>query len=161
MNPLRRAALMRGAQVIAGGAAAIASLGKQQSGSLQAAAPYPSDKINNWGNDIAVPKSDPIHEARWNAAQPLRTKLDELYGYSGWSISRATHLVAESTYLPTLRSTAPWWQASVAMERQKRKANAIQTLQSQIDALMRSPLDKVQEMANEALTAFMVELNKP
>lgn len=166
IDAARRGAIMRGARLAAGAVAGVATLGRaREMGSLNAAAspavPYPTDmaaKVAGYGETVG-PNPDWI--ARHEASQPLRMKLEELYGHTGWSISRAHHLVAESSYLPALKSTAHWWQCSVAMDRQKRKATAIQTLEDQISKLMQSPLDKVKEVANEALAEFMAAMQKP
>lgn len=168
MDPVRRGAIVRGARLAAGAIAGVATLGRGRDiGNAQnlAPSPYPPLATGSQGyinEKIAADCApDPMWIARRDATQPLRTKLEELYGHSGWSISCAQHLVAESSYLPTLKSTSHWWQCSVAMDRQKRKATAIQTLEERINKLMQSPLDKLKEMANEALGEFMAEMERP
>ena len=160
MNNLRRAAIVRGAQMVAGALAGGALVGRGMDIS-PSTAPYTTGRsIGAQETSPEVPCIDPVRQARWKAAQPLEDKINQLQGYSGFSLSRALGRETESSYLPALKSTAPWWRASVHLDQTKKRATAIQTLQDQINKIMQSPLDKLNELADEALGAFMAEIQK-
>lgn len=141
----------------------MASLGKQQSGQGQNFANastgvgYSTDVYQGTLGGAIQP--DPNWCARNQAADRLYQQMNE-HANPRWALTDNMH-TDNSSYLPALKSTAPWWRAHVMQERRKRQQRAIDTLQSQIKKLMESPMDKLQEMADEALGAFMAELNKP
>lgn len=156
MDALRRGALMRMGKIVAGAAGAAAlsgSRGEQISSPKSvnfARGSYSSGDVGC----ANVPDIDPSWEKRSAAARPLQAKIGEIYRSRRWSIG-------DSAYLNEMKSPREWWKRSVMMDRERRRETAIETLQSQIDKLMQSPMDKLEQMANEALASFMAEWNKP
>lgn len=166
MDAIRRGAMAKMVRGAVGGLGAAGLIGRgnlaSQSGKIAYDAPPPSDSYpsNNCAT-AAIPKPDPQWEARQKITQPLRNKIDELYGNGGYRASQSGYNDNPSHYQSALRSTSHHWRASVRMDELKRKQSAIETLQDQINAIMRSPMDKLQEIANEALAAFVIEMEKP
>lgn len=65
------------------------------------------------------------------------------------------------TLTPALKSTAPWWRASVQMDKRKKRQTAIESLQNQARSLMEAPLEKLDSIVNDMLATFIAELQKP
>lgn len=159
MDAARRGALMRAGKM-ALGAVGAASLSNGTLAQPTQAAPRVYPRINNWGSgSFAVDEPDPIFEARHKKVRELE---DRMYREVNprWRLTDNMH-TDNSSYLPALKSTAPWWRAHVMQEQMKRKQRAMDTLQEQIQKILESPLDKLKDMADEALGAFMEELSKP
>lgn len=164
MDAIKRGAMLKMGRLALGGLGAAASLGKSGNAyapsNIAPPSSYPSDYAktqNAAGQPIG---DDPVYSAKREATRPLREKIEELYGERGHQLRRYFYAADEDSYLPALRSTQRWWRASVAMDRARKRETAIQTLQAQIQSIMQSPLDGVQNLAKEALAAFMTEFNK-
>lgn len=165
MDAIRRGAMLKAGRMALGaiGAAGLAGRGNFSSNPV-APSQYPMTASGAIGEYAAQGKArdvapDPAHMARRRQINQLE---DQMYREVNprWRLTDNMH-TDNSSYLPALKSTAPWWRAHVQQENMKKKARAMETFQLQIQKLMESPMDKLKDMADEALAAFMAELNKP
>jgi len=152
MDALRRGALARMGKILGGAAATGFAVSGRGARSQASANTYPKDVMADWA--IAAPEPDPSWERRNAAAKPLHDKIEQHYQERRWALG-------DSVYLEGLKSPKEWWKRSVMMEREKRRQTAIESLQKQIEKLMETPMDKLEQFANDALAGFMAEWNKP
>lgn len=169
----RRDAIKKMGGAVLGGAAAIGglatrgpnaaeSLAREHALKQQAALQglnTPVSAYGNWSEATQTINKDPLWDARWKAAAPLREKLEKLQRGERWQL-RHNMNTDDSSYLPALRSTARWWRASVQMDRAKKRQTAIESLQQQANELLEAPMDKIESMVNEMLATFMAEFNR-
>ncbi len=165
MDPIRRGALVRGGKMLAGAGATMATLGGQgrgqnfaiNEGMAKQQALASMDKYIGKADARdypTAPSVDPHWQARENATRPVYEKLQALEKSRRWKIS-------ENAYLEGLKSPSQHWKHSVMLDREHRRQSAVETLQEQLRKLSESPLEKLEQLANEALGAFMAELEKP
>lgn len=149
-----------GAGAIAGGSMMIGR-GSQAGVAVEAMqpSPYPPPGTGTYSEHLNTIPRDHLYQARYKAAEPLRKKLEELQCGQRWQLSDNMH-TENSSYLPALKSTAPWWRASVMQDKRKRRQTAIESLQEQANKLMEAPLEKMESLVNDMLANFIAELGK-
>lgn len=102
---------------------------------------------------------DPLWTARQAARRPIEDKIKEWQKTIRWRASQYIN-ITHSLHLHTLQSTSLSWRAGVVLDHYKKQQTLMETLESQLRAIMDAPMDKLQEIAGQALAALMRELGK-
>lgn len=159
MDAIRRGALMRIGKIAAGAVGLGAAVGRGQVAIASQVSVESYDKVF----DATPPTSteSPIMSARHSAAAPLFQQIKELDGYRPNAPSQYMHGVETHPYLSALRSTSFHWRGGVIAEHEKRRRSALKVLRDQVNTILRSPLDSLEEAAQKAIAGFMEEVNKP
>lgn len=118
----------------------------------------------HWTNLNEVPQAPSIIDrARQKAASPLEEQIANIRGY-GEKQTMTQFFNRESTdhYYDVwaCKSTTEFFKRHVIHERTKLKINAVNMLRAEIDKLLTSPLDGLQDTAREAVLGFLAELQK-
>lgn len=156
MDPLRRGAITKAGRMIAGGLGA-AALSGSRGAQVDAAIGLGSlNKYSSQNSGYAgeVPVPDPGWEQRNAVRQKMYRQIEEGERSRRWKVS-------ENAYLEGLKSPSQHWKMQVMLEREKRRQTAIETLREQIEKLYETPMEKLEQFANDALAGFMAEWNKP
>lgn len=159
MDPLRRGALMKAGRMIAGVAGA-AALSGSRGGQLDTATGM--NNLNKYNSGMTAQSEsfgkaiepDPAWQKRGEVEGRLYKQIHAMEDSRRWKIS-------DSAYLETLKSPSQHWKMSVMLDRERRRQTAIQTLRDQISKLYETPMEKLEQFANDALAGFMAEWNKP
>lgn len=167
MDILRRGAMVKAGRLLLGGAGAATMAGR---GHVAASLPVPekgpprrtgaSERTAD-PFDFGPPKVDPDYEARSRAAAPLQAEMDRVEGYGVWRSSTTRYDTSPYNYQSALRSTSHHWRASVNLDREKARRKLMDTLRSEIDKVLQSPIMAINRVAQDAMAAFMAEINKP
>ena len=140
MDPMRRAAFLKAGRIIGGAAVAGATLGRQ----TDAIASEGFTSINSIGGTTASFQSDNSWEIRDRATKPLYEQLQKMELASRYKVN-------EGAYLNSLKSVSEHWKTSVYLDREKRRATAMETIHARIRKIQEAPMEKVQEFANSLL----------
>lgn len=109
---------------------------------------------NAAGYAIDVPRPDPDWEKRNAVEQQLFSRMHEMEKARRWKVS-------DTAYLDGLKSPSQHWKIQMVLEREKRRQTAMDTLHEQIKKLRETPMNMLEQFANDALAGFMAEWNKP
>lgn len=168
MDEIRRGAMTKMGRYAVGAVGLAGTLGRGNVATAGQKGVFDSSNSPVVGDYLAKAKyaeaptpPSPLEMARYRAVEPLREKIGELEGWNNFRTSQYMGQEQQSTYLTALRSTAPHWRASVLMDKRKQQQSAIATLQEQINKMLRSPLDALEETAREAIQGFLAEMQKP
>jgi hypothetical protein len=171
MDALRRGALMKFGRIAAGVAGVGLTAGRaaptQAQSGLFADQGLAQDVARNYVGPInpidpAWRAEKHLMDARYKAAEPLRQQMEAIQGYGKHAtLSRARGYGEQQHDLAAMRSVAPWWKDHIAHERAKKMVSAIETIQEQINKLLQSPLDALEDGVQAAIKGFMEEIQKP
>lgn len=170
MDAIRRGAMMKMGRLLAGGAGAVAALGRGQvlaQANMDAARTYPPQPDgypSAFTGEAAVKRINPLSpldRARHKVAEPLFDKMQELDGYRRFAPANYQHAADTNSYLSTLRSTSRHWKCCVAADRDKKQASMMESLEAEIQKILRGPIDSLEETFQQAIASFVEEFNKP